>query len=344
MGRDVFDSPLVQDIKKKIDYGREHIVDGELHPGKGLLLAKNKGKFIKPCPCRCEKTWCGYWVVEWGFGCPFECEYCIVQNYQRAGDATLYLNFEDCRKEIEELRQNVKGAIRLGTGHFGDPMGFEEIYPLNQAIIDWTKKTSDFTLEIKTKSNYIAPILKLKNAKNVTLAYSLNTLESARKLEHKTASIEERLVAAKEAYEASGCNLSFHFEPIIPIQNWKTKYIEIFDLIDKYLKDVEIGWFSMGTFRFPKGFQEYVENYHPNTGIFAEEFYPCGDGKIRYFRPLREELYAFIRNEILKRFPKSVVYMCMETPEVWERVVGHKVAKDELLKLMQSRISKLCKF
>lgn len=341
IGRDVVDDPLVESIKQKIDYKNEVIVDGELHPGNGLLLAKNKGKFIKPCPCRCEKTWCGYWVVEWGFGCPFGCEYCIVQNYQRAGDATLYVNFEDCRKEIEALRKNVKGAIRLGTGHFGDPMGFEEIYPLNAAIIEWTKDMPDFTVEIKTKSNYIEPILKLRNAKNVTMAYSLNTLESCARLEHRTSGIEERLVAARDAAKASGCNLSFHFEPLIPIQDWKAKYIEIFELMEKYLRGLEVSWISMGTFRFPKGFQEYVELYHPNTGIFAEEFYACSDGKIRYFRPLREELYRFIWDEVKKRYPEAVVYMCMESPEVWERLVGHKMTPVELYNQMSSRVSLL---
>ena len=294
IGKDVIDSPLVSSIKEKIDYKNIKIVEGELHPGNGLLLAKNKGKFIKVCPCRCEKTWCGYWVVEWGFGCPFECEYCLVQNYQRAGDATLYVNIEDCRNEIEQLRKNIKGSIRLGTGHFGDPMGFEEIYPLNQAIIEWTNNMSDFTVEVKTKSHYIEPLLKYKNAKNLTMAYSLNTIQISNDLEHKTASIKERLEAAREVSKNTKCNLSFHFEPIIPIKDWKNKYIEIFELMEKYLEGLEISWISMGTFRVPKGFQEYFEKYHPSTNIFSEEFYPCSDGKIRYFRPLREELYKFI--------------------------------------------------
>ena len=341
IGREVVDDPLVLSIKSKIDFKNEHIIDGELHPGNGLLLTKNKGKFIKVCPCRCEKTWCGYWVVEWGFGCPFECEYCIVQNYQRTGDATLYVNFDDCRKEIEQLRHNVRGAIRLGTGHFGDPMGFEEIYPLNQAIIEWTSDMPNFTVEVKTKCAYIEPILKYKNAKDLTMAYSLNTIESANALEHKTASIEERLIAARDVAKATNCNIAFHIEPIIPVKDWKNKYLEVFDMMEKYLDGIEIGWISMGTFRFPKGFQEYVELYHPNTGIFAEEFYGCSDGKIRYFRPLREELYTFIRNEALKRFPNAVVYICMETPDVWERIIGHKMKSDELFKQMSKRIEKL---
>ena len=341
IGRDVVNFPLVESIRNKIEFKKEQIVDGELHPGNGLLLAKNKGKFIKVCPCRCEKTWCGYWVVEWGFGCPFACEYCIVQNYQRAGDATLYVNFEDCKKEIEDLRKNIKGSIRLGTGHFGDPMGFEEIYPLNQKIVEWTNNMSDFTVEVKTKSDYISPMLKYKNTKNLTMAYSLNTIESYQKLEHKTSSIENRIIAARDIHNATNCNIAFHFEPIIPINDWKNKYIEIFDLLEKYLNGIEISWISLGTFRFPKGFQEYVELYHPDTGIFAEEFYPCADGKIRYFRPLREGLYSFIRNVIIKRFPNCQTYLCMETPEVWERIVGHKMTPTELFEQMSQRVSEM---
>ena len=220
-------------------------------------------------------------------------------------------------------------------------MGFEVIYPLNQAIIEWTKNMPDFTLEVKTKSSYIEPILKYKNAKNLTMAYSLNTIDSANALEHNTASIEERLKAARDVAKTTNCNLAFHFEPIIPIKNWKNKYLEVFSLMDKYLNGLEISWISMGTFRFPKGFQEYVELYHPNTGIFAEEFYPCSDGKIRYFRPLREELYKFIKEEVIKRFPKAVNYICMESPDVWERVVGHKMKPSELFTQMSNRITEL---
>lgn len=326
--------PLANQIRESVVYNQLHEIDGEVHPGNGLLLAKNNGAFIKPCPGQKGSVCCGYWVVEWGMGCPFGCEYCIIQNYQQAGDITLFLNWEDCQREIVELRNRIRGPIRLGTGQFGDPLALEEIFPLNAAIIDWTAGMADFTLEVKTKSAYIEPILKARDASHVTLSFSLNPQEIIDRLEHGAASLESRLKAAAAAAKASGCRLAFHFDPVIPVSDWQKKYGEVFALMNHYLHGLPINWISLGTFRYPRGFQEYVEKYHPDTGIFAEEFYPSTDGKIRYFRPFREEIYRFMKTGLQGLFPKAAVYMCMETPEVWERLENRHFTGADLKNLL----------
>jgi len=170
--RAVADHELVEEIRQKVGYRSLQMVDGERHPGNGLLLTRNRGQFVKPCPGQKGSVCCGYWVVEWGMGCPFACEYCIIQNYTGAGDVTLFVNWEDCRREIAELRAKVSGPIRLGTGQFGDPLALEPIYPLNAQIIEWTADYPDFTLEIKSKSAYIEPVLAAERAGHVTLAFS----------------------------------------------------------------------------------------------------------------------------------------------------------------------------
>ncbi len=332
--------PLAEQIAGKISYTSRHQITGEQHPGEGLLLTRNDGAFIKPCPGQKGSICCGYWVVEWGMGCPFGCEYCIIQNYTRAGDVTLYLNWEDCRREIFELRQRFKGPIRLGTGQFGDPLALETIFPLNTAIIDWTTDLPDFTVEIKTKSAFIEPVLQARSARHVTLAFSLNPQEIIDRLEHGAASLEERLQAAVTAARSTGCRLAFHFDPVIPVTDWKQKYSEVFQRMHQLLQGLPINWISLGTFRFPKGFQEYVEKYHPETGIFSEEFYPSADGKIRYFRPFREEIYRFMRAGLAACFAETPVYMCMETPEVWERLLHRPFFGNDLKQLLDSSLKK----
>lgn len=337
---DVAQMPLAQAISGKVSYNQRHYISGEQHPGDGLLLTRNNGAFIKPCPGQKGSVCCGYWVVEWGMGCPFGCEYCIIQNYTRAGDVTLFLNWEDCHREILELRQRIKGPIRLGTGQFGDPLALEPVFPLNAAIIDWTVGLPDFTVEIKTKSDFIEPILQAKDARHVTLAFSLNPQEIIDRLEHGAASLEQRLSAAATAARKTGCRLAFHFDPVIPAPGWKQKYSEVFKLMHHHLKGLPINWISLGTFRFPKGFQEYVEKYHPDTGIFAEEFYPSADGKIRYFRPFREEIYNFMRSGLAPYFGDVAVYMCMETPEVWERLENKPFGSQNLKCLLDRSLAK----
>jgi spore photoproduct lyase len=336
---EVKDLPQTRHILERISFDRIIEYSGENHPGNGLLLTRNNGAFIKPCPGQKGSVCCGYWVVEWGMGCPFACEYCIIQNYTQAGDITLYLNWEDCRKEIIELRQRISGPIRLGTGQFGDPLALEEIFPLNAAIIAMTAGMPDFTVEIKSKSNYIAPVLRAADARHVTLAFSLNPQEIIDRLEHGATSLVDRLAAAKNAAETKNCRLAFHFDPLIPIADWQKKYSEVFALMHDYLENLPISWISVGTFRFPKGFHEYVEKYHPDTGIFAEEFYPSADGKIRYFRPFREEIYRFARSGLNACFPDVPVYMCMETPEVWERLVQREFSSRDLKQLLDSRVN-----
>lgn len=336
--REVAANPLVEQIKAQITFDRLVMVEGERHPGKGLLLTKNRGQFIKPCPGQKGSVCCGYWVVEWGMGCPFACEYCIIQNYTGAGDVTLFVNWEDCRREIVELRSRLSGPIRLGTGQFGDPLALEPIFPLNAAIIDWTADFKDFTVEIKSKSDFIDPVMQAPYARHVTLAFSLNPQVIINRLEHGAVSLEKRLDAAKSAALAKNCSLAFHFDPLIPIENWQNEYAAVFALMRQKLDGLKVNWISLGTFRFPHGFQEKVEKFHPDSPILTEEFYPSEDGKIRYFRPFRESIYRFAMNELENIFPETAVYICMETEHVWQRLGKEQFSSKNLKQMLDSKI------
>ena len=336
--RAVADNDLVKKIQSKVSYVNLEMVEGERHPGNGLLLTRNRGQFVKPCPGQKGSVCCGYWVVEWGLGCPFACEYCIIQNYTGAGDITLFVNWEDCHREIIELRERFPGPIRLGTGQFGDPLALEEIYPLNARIIEWTSEFQNFNLEIKTKSDFIEPILSAKSAHHLTLAFSLNPQKLVEKLEHGAASLSARLDAAKKAATQTGCALAFHFDPVIPCEDWQNEYAQVFEAMHEKLHGLKINWISMGTFRFPAGFQEQVEKYHPDSEILTEEFYPSADGKVRYFRPFREQIYNFVMPRLKGLFPETAVYICMETASVWERLLKQEFLSKDLKKALDKQI------
>ena len=50
ISKEVLNNPLVSEIKNKITFNNLVEVEGENHPGNGLLLTNNKGVYIKPCP------------------------------------------------------------------------------------------------------------------------------------------------------------------------------------------------------------------------------------------------------------------------------------------------------
>jgi len=317
----IMNHQLVEAVRKKTAVSEVVSHDGERHPGNGILLTKNRGNFLKPCPGQKGHVCCGYQVVEWGLGCIFKCEYCVLQKYIHSGDLILYTNWEDCFNEISRLRQTISGPIRIGTGEFGDSLAIEDFFPFNSAIIDFTANLGDIILELKTKSANINALRERPRKDHVVVAFSLNPQSYIDAFEHGTASLAKRLDAAAQV-AVWGYNLAFHFDPIIARPDWETSYQNVISILREKIPAKKVKWISIGTFRFPKGFQEIAEIEFPKSDIFAEEFYPSADGKMRYFRPFREKIYKFIIEKLGKSFPDSAAYICMESPDVWERATG----------------------
>ena len=71
---------------------------------------------------------------------------------------------------------------------------------------------------------------------------------------------------------------------------------------------------------------------------------PGPDGKFRYLKALRIEMYRKIVNWIKAYNPKQFIYLCMESSEVWEKVFGfHPTNRNELDRLFAERIRELWK-
>ncbi len=170
------------------------------------------------------------------------------------------------------------------------------------------------------------------------MAFSLNPQWIIDRYEHGAASLNQRLDAAAKTAEQKKCSLAFHFDPLLPLKNWQEEYAKVFALMQQKLKGHKINWISLGTFRFPKGFVEQVEAYHPGSYILNEEFYPSSDGKLRYFRPFREEIYKYAMQHLQKLFPETAIYICMETPELWERLLDVPFLSKDLKKQLDQKI------
>ena len=56
------------------------------------------------------------------------------------------------------------------------------------------------------------------------------------------------------------------------------------------------------------------------------ELVPGEDGKMRYFRPLRTEMYTKMLSWIRRYTADTPLYLCMETQTVWQRTFGHAPA------------------
>ena len=155
----------------------------------------------------------------------------------------------------------------------------------------------------------------------IVVSWSLNSPLVTSREEHNAAPLKKRLKAAKQC-QAEGFILGFHFDPLIAHPKWKEGYMRTLDVMYEYIEPKGIIWISLGSFRFMPGLKSIIRRRHPNSRVLDGEFVRGLDGKMRYFKPIRMELYSFMREQLEKWVPNSGLYLCMESDDVWEKVMG----------------------
>ena len=279
-----------------------------------VFLVKEKWDFLKPCPCTKVHLSCGYWVLNLGFGCPFDCSYCFLQCYANFPGIVLPANIEDFFTEFDTLEKKLKKPIRIGTGEFCDSLALDEITEYSTKLIPYFKDKNVF-FELKTKSNKISNLLKITPAKNIVISWSLNPLSIIEREEIATASLKERLDAARKIQQ-KGYNIAFHFDPIFYSDAWQQIYTQtISDLYSQLTPP--FAWISLGTLRSNRRLKTTNELRFPKSNIFYGELFVGEDKKLRYPSFLRRKIYENMVKWIKAYDRQSPVYLCMENKDMW---------------------------
>ena len=293
--------------------------ESETPPPDGWLITLQKGAFLKPCPGQKGYCCCNLWVLETALGCPFDCEYCALQAYQESGVQVLYANVEDAVQEI----RGFKGR-RITTGEFSDSLALEEHFPILPEVLGACREKG-VCLELKTKSDFIRPIMELDSQRNLIVGFSLAAPEMHGALEKNVPHPHRRIEAAVELAR-KGFRLSFHFDPILP----GFDYAPLIEKLTDAIPERSVAWISLGVFRFPKKAFDAILRRNPDTHLFKGEYYPCSDGKFRLFRPEREKLFKHVHDLLRARWKDALIYLCMEHPAVWRNVMGMEMTPARL--------------
>jgi spore photoproduct lyase len=207
----------------------------------------------------------------------------------------------------------------MGTGELTDSLALDRLTRLNEGLIRHVLGKK-MILEIKTKTVTIDHLPEIPKS-NVLVSWSMNPDAFIRTEEHKAASFESRLKAARKAL-GKGYRLGFHFDPLLMLPGWKERYSELLEKLTSSLPEKEVMWISMGSLRYPPSLKKIIEERFPKTRITTAEFVKGLDGKMRYFRPERVRLYRHIYAGLRKRWKDVFIYFCMENRPVWQDVMG----------------------
>jgi len=285
-----------------------------------VRLLPFKGEFLKPCPGTKAYICCGYLILNTGTNCPLDCSYCILQAYFNKPSLRIFVNLE---KELDGIGKIIDSQpekiFRIGTGEFTDSFALDNITGFSTLLSEFLVNKKNSVLELKTKTTEINRIFSFKCRDRIIISWSLNSPYISAHEEHGAPSLEQRLVAAKKCQE-EGFITGFHFDPLIIHKNWKTNYKKVIDLMDKYLDPKKIIWISMGCIRFVSALKPIIRKRHPKTIILNGEFIQGLDGKMRYLKPVRIDMYSYMR-ELLEEWAgcDPGMYLCMESDEIWQK-------------------------
>jgi spore photoproduct lyase len=290
---------------------------------KKLYVTRHKGEFLKKCPGSDGQVCCNYFVINFASNCPMDCSYCYLQEYLADNPALkVFSNVGDLLREADHLLSKHRGVFfRIGTGEITDSLALDRYIGFCGEVIPFFAEQPNVLLELKTKSDCVDSLLTLKPKGRVVVSWSLNPQPVIDRDERGTASLAQRLNAARRCQEA-GYRLGFHFDPIIEYPGWETDYEQMLDQTFAAVDWTRISWLSLGVLRTTPGLKRAIRERFPRTQLLTGEQIACADGKLRYFQPLRVAMYRRMLHWIRREAPTVQVYLCMETKEVWRQVFG----------------------
>ncbi len=304
---------------------------------KVLALVEHKGKFLKPRADVPHYRCYNYHYLYWGSNCHLECTYCILQAFLNNPLITLHANTDDLKQELTERFQEPNSFWRISSGEVADSLAMEPITGLMEELIPFFSEKNNAVLELKTKTSLVDSILKLNHRGRTIVSWSLNTPKIIQEEELKTSDLESRLAAAKKVEEA-GYPIGFHFDPMVYYENWEEDYQKLIEQVFSLINPKRVAWISLGGLRFLPEMKPIIQQRFPKSKIIYGEQIRGTDGKSRYFRPLRAEMFGKMNRWLKQIAPDLFTYLCMETPEVWQQSLGFTPETDEhLSQLMDHR-------
>src|SRR5512135_3329813 len=251
-----------------------------------LILARHRGRFMKECPGSGAEICCNYYVLNFAYNCHLECTYCILQTYLSSPAMVVFTNVDDLTNEVHENLSAAPDAFfRIGTDEMADSLALDDITGYSRILVPFFGRLPNGILELKTKSDRIANLEGLDHRGHTVVSWSLNPAAVIRSDELKTATLQERLSAARKCQEW-GYRLGFHFDPLIHYEGWERDYEHTVRELFAAVEPRSVAWVSLGALRFTPPLRDLLKERFPKSKIPYGEFVPGHHGKLRYFRPI----------------------------------------------------------
>lgn len=253
-------------------------------------------------------------------GCRAKCHYCYLQArtmgrqpmHFYVGIDSLFTELEHCKKakETEELL--------FCTGELADSLADAKLYPIGALLASYFAEQVNVFLELRTKSCNVDSLLGIRHNKRTVVAFSISPHAFVKKYEPGTASLKERLLAARRCQDA-GYDIALKFEPIFMGFRWKQSYEETINSIAACLNMEQIEHVSLGYLRWNAGLAEmpiFAKSF--SREILMGQSIRYRPNKINFTANMERRLrcYSWIRFLLMKYKVIDSVLWSMEEPSL----------------------------
>ncbi len=303
---------------------------GGRHPlvaGKGILMVGEASSFLRDFDGGLGAGVCCapyFKLVPISNGCPYFCTYCYLAYVYRDYQPFIKVNINYGRmfEEIHAIAFQAGSAVAFNMGEMLDSLALDHVSLLVERLVPFFGRLPNAYLMLLTKSANIEGLLRVTPNTQMVVSWSLNTQHMIERYEIGTASLEERLAAARRCQE-HGYRIRLRIDPGILDDGWQSDYT---DLIRRSLAVLEPENITLGMLRLlPGHFALARQAYGGRAGALREAGLSerASDGKLRYPLRCRAEFYRFLIDAIRSLNARMSIGLCRETPDVWS-VLNHQ--------------------
>lgn len=250
-------------------------------------------------------------------GCPGACQYCyLAATYDMKPFVRLYVNVEEILAEAaDQIRIKAPQLTYFEGSSTADTLALEHLGGSIARCIRFFAGQEHGRFRFVTKFNTVDGLLHLDHGGHTKIRFSINSPYVVQMFEQHTASLAERIEAARKVADA-GYPLGIILAPLMRHEGWEQGYTEALDRLHDGLGPHAEGplTFELIQHRFTPKAKRVILSAYPATKLPLAEServlkagkFP-GAGKYVYPKEQAHELEDVIEAAVRERFPQAEI-------------------------------------
>ena len=272
-----------------------------------LILAEKRGEKVLSTPAGYGLGADHHYYFSHMLNCLYDCRYCFLQGMYRSSNFVLFVNYEDFVSDIREIaNSHPNEKCIFFSGYDCDSLALESLTGFANHFLDLFQNLPNATLELRTKSVNVSPLLQRGALENVVVAFTLSPDLVAKSLEFKAPTLSARLRAIAKLTSA-GWKIGLRFDPLIYFDNCQQVYQAFIDETLEQIPLSAIHSTTIGVFRSPKTIFNNMKSLYPEEPLFMGNL-KLSNGLVRYPENVETSLVENITKRVLQHIPENLLF------------------------------------